>query len=373
MPLRDPQLLHEPVTPGARVDIFRSLWPDRSPQITPEHQPDLKAYFSYYTKECNKALLDEGQYLSARTHEDFLRIATLLRTKSDKEEIKLEIRRHLTAGRSSKAEDKILESTINLVTRLLAMINVGPLQNEISPQWSIPWHEGSLDKAVHAHFNNYLDTNCQDDVLQPHFTLRNFDRDANISIIWTNNLVDHLRLVNKDKGLCVFHQVSFLKWIQKVSRSATHLLPTVIVLKVLTSPMYPKGFIEETIDTLTLLLPDTDRRTRHWLECELQDYDLTGVDLNLRHLGSFKANDPARRLEHFKFWRERLGVLKDVVEEETPYPKVLLRVLHDRKQGDRWLNSWVALVAISLTLVFGLVQSIEGAIQVYKAYHPTTV
>jgi hypothetical protein len=28
------------------------------------------------------------------------------------------------------------------------------------------------------------------------------------------------------------------------------------------------------------------------------------------------------------------------------------------------------MVAIGLTLFFGLVQSIEGAVQVYKAYHP---
>jgi predicted anti-sigma-YlaC factor YlaD len=53
-----------------------------------------------------------------------------------------------------------------------------------------------------------------------------------------------------------------------------------------------------------------------------------------------------------------------------PSTKALLRALKDNKRGDRWLNSWVAMVAIGLTLFFGLVQSIEGAVQVYKAYHP---
>jgi hypothetical protein len=89
-------------------------------------------------------------------------------------------------------------------------------------------------------------------------------------------------------------------------------------------------------------------------------------------MGSMKANHASRRLEHFTFWRERLSAMQDTVEQATPHSRALLKVLSDRRQGDRWLNSWVALVAIRLALFFGLVQSIEGAIQVYKAYHPAT-
>jgi hypothetical protein len=136
--------------------------------------------------------------------------------------------------------------------------------------------------------------------------------------------------------------------------------------------MYPKDFVRETLDTLTILFPSTDRKTRRWLQGQTQANSvLTRVDLGLHHVGSFKAGHASRRLEHFKFWRERLGALRDAVEEATPHSKALLKALSDRKQGDRWLNSWVALVAIGLTLFFGLVQSIEGAVQVYKAYHPT--
>ena len=46
------------------------------------------------------------------------------------------------------------------------------------------------------------------------------------------------------------------------------------------------------------------------------------------------------------------------------------KALKDSKRGDHWLNSWTAIVAIGLTLFFRLVQSVEGAVQVYKAYHP---
>lgn len=137
----------------------------------------------------------------------------------------------------------------------------------------------------------------------------------------------------------------------------------------LCSPLFPDGFIEETLDTLTLLFPDTDRGTKRWLETEFRTHPLlTQMDCGLLRCGHFRSGHSSRRLERFRFWRDRLGMLREAVDEATPPSKALLKALRDTKQGDRWFNSWVAIVAIGLTLFFGLVQSIEGAIQVYKAY-----
>lgn len=129
--------------------------------------------------------------------------------------------------------------------------------------------------------------------------------------------------------------------------------------------------MEETLETLTLLFPNNDRKTKRWLESEFRaGTSAILADCRLQQLGYFKWNHACRHLKHFQYWNERLGALKEAVEEATPSSKALLKALGDRKNGDRWLNSWVAIVAISLTLFFGLVQSIEGAIQVYKAYRP---
>jgi hypothetical protein len=65
-----------------------------------------------------------------------------------------------------------------------------------------------------------------------------------------------------------------------------------------------------------------------------------------------------------------LVLLGEAVEEATPTSKALLKALKDSKRGDHWLDPRIAIVAIGLTLFFGLVQSVEGAMQVYKAYHP---
>jgi hypothetical protein len=84
-------------------------------------------------------------------------------------------------------------------------------------------------------------------------------------------------------------------------------------------------------------------------------------------LGISRPGHSARRLESCHFWRDRLGVLKDAVDEATPPSEALLKAFRDRKQGERWLNSRVATVAISLTSFLGLVQSVEGGVQVLKS------
>jgi hypothetical protein len=94
------------------------------------------------------------------------------------------------------------------------------------------------------------------------------------------------------------------------------------------------------------------------------------MDRGLVKCGQFRVGHRSRRLERFHFWRDRLVLLEEAVEEATPPSKALLKALRDSKKSDRWLNSWIAVVAIGLTHFFGLVQSVEGAVQVYKAYHP---
>lgn len=76
-----------------------------------------------------------------------------------------------------------------------------------------------------------------------------------------------------------------------------------------------------------------------------------------------------RVMESFKFWRERLAILKatfDGMEPATAFHFWL-----DKRRPMQWATFWVAVLVFCLTVFFGIVQSIEGALQAYKAYHPT--
>jgi hypothetical protein len=215
------ETLQDPVTSQARTEIIRRLWPELSPDTLPDSELDWSAYFNFYNRECHAALVNEGQHLWARCHADVLQIAQLLVTESTKEAVKLMICQRLTPGRSLEAEDRMLSGTINLATRLLAMVNAGPLPNEISSHQPITWDDGSFGKAVHTHFDAYIDSDSEDVILGTDLTARNIDHDANIEIIWTDNLVDHLRLADDDRKLCIFHHASFLKRMEHIQRYGT--------------------------------------------------------------------------------------------------------------------------------------------------------
>ncbi|KAF2025689.1 hypothetical protein EK21DRAFT_75819 [Setomelanomma holmii] len=347
------EALQAPVTAQARLEILDRLWPYHASAIEEEDKSDWDAYFAYYTRQCTMALLDEGRQLCARNHEDILRIARLLTTEPTRSSVKTRIQEGLTQRRADEEEMQMLEGSASLATRLLAMIDVGPLPSEVSGRRTLPWCDESLYAAIHTHFDTPQDPDAEKIALAMDFTARNIVNTAGIAIIWTDNLVDHLRLVDNDKKLCVFHHVSFLnrmEWTQ--------------------SHAFPAGFARETLDTLRLLFPSSDRKAKRWLRVTYRsDVVSAKVDGGLLNVGELKINHSSRRLENLNFWRDRLGAVKDAVDEATPPTRALLKALSDHKQSDRWLSSWVAIVAIGLTLFFGLVQSIEGAIQVYKAYH----
>lgn len=144
-------------------------------------------------------------------------------------------------------------------------------------------------------------------------------------------------------------------------------VPNLLInLSHLCSHYFPDDFIQETLDTLSLLFPQSDRKTRVWFNNQCSLFEDDGLDSKLVECGDLIAE--YRNLKHFKYWRDRIEVLKDAFEESSP-TRATLKVLRDRKNGGNWLNSWAAIVAIALTLFFGLVQSIEGAIQVYQLYH----
>lgn len=75
------------------------------------------------------------------------------------------------------------------------------------------------------------------------------------------------------------------------------------------------------------------------------------------------------QIDQFVFWRDRLVILKHAYDEATP--KGLPQWWYDRRNGVQWYTFWVAILVLILTVMFGIIQCIEGGIQVYKAYYPS--
>ncbi|KAL3481496.1 hypothetical protein BJX99DRAFT_253419 [Aspergillus californicus] len=193
----------------------------------------------------------------------------------------------------------------------------------------------------------------EEDKLYKSFRLYDIQKVANIEVIWTSNLLDHLRVEDPpDNGkpytVFIFHHRRFLEY----HRDRT-------------SRLYPDGLIEETLKTLDLLLPREHKGTRKWYKTIAAKYDLDHTACKSGRL----LHHQDRLLESFTFWRDRLTILKDVFDEIEP--STILHFWLDKRHPVQWATFWVAVLVFCLTVFFGIVQSIEGALQVYKAYHPT--
>jgi hypothetical protein len=73
-----------------------------------------------------------------------------------------------------------------------------------------------------------------------------------------------------------------------------------------------------------------------------------------------------RQIERFIFWRDRLVILKQAYDDATP--KTISQWWHDRRNSVQWYTFWVAVLVFVVTTSLGVIQCIEGALQVYMSY-----
>jgi hypothetical protein len=133
------------------------------------------------------------------------------------------------------------------------------------------------------------------------------------------------------------------------------------------SEIFPKNLIGETLRTLDLLFPRQDTDTQRWLKSQQsRDDDTLAPDISLLNRNMMMSTD--RRAINFEYWRDELMSLKERFDQ--PKPTSLSQFWYDRRNRPQWYTFWIAVTVLCLTIFFGLVQSIEGALQVYKAYHP---
>jgi hypothetical protein len=136
-------------------------------------------------------------------------------------------------------------------------------------------------------------------------------------------------------------------------------------------PIFPPALIQETLNTLALLLPEHDKHIETWFENEKSKALKRGklpLDPLARECGQLKVED--RDIDKFYYWHDRLVILKQVFDETEP--SGIKQWWGDRRKKVQWYTFWVAAVVLALTIIFGLVQSVEGGIQAYYTVHPVT-
>jgi len=329
--------------------ILNAIWSSKYTAQCFSEDPRLgDSYLRYYGDQCRNALQSKSFDSLIRTHADMAEIIRQLnRPNITREDLKEHLRIRLL-GSSIDSDEEIFYRTIDLAVRLWLMIDIGKLQHGFVPgQKPLLWEDGTLKDLLQDRFAS-LETVPPRVVrvkLDRMFTARNLEHIAGLQIIWTDNISDHLRLMVDDTRIAIYHHVSFLEHHK-------------------TSSIFPSGFIEETLRTISLLFPQYDKKSRRWFEAQQAKFGLDSKACTSRNLTTEE-----RQIENFVFWHDRLGILKQVFDEAEP--STLAQWWCDRRRRVQWYTFWVAAIVLTLTVLFGMIQCIEGGFQVYKAYYPS--
>lgn len=198
-----------------RVEVINNLWQDKN-SIALEKSIEWNAFLAYYKDECRLALLDRGDHATIRQHQDIADIAKRLEDGRTKDQLGQEIvasALQKTQTREEKELCVMAEGSIRLAVRLVAMVDIGLIcPGGIQGYTSLQWTNVQLDlkTVLSNHFEEKTST-AGFSRFGRLFNAQNLQRYANLKIRWTNSLNNHLRLVDEDSTLCVFHHVAFLK------------------------------------------------------------------------------------------------------------------------------------------------------------------
>jgi hypothetical protein len=197
-----------------RKEIIQSFFQAKLCQEKEFGGLDWNAYFQYYTGECKIAIeYGQGTFSTLRTHEQIISVAVQLQRLLTKNEIKQQLLSSLKGPRTEEQEYQMLEGSVRLVSRLITMVDIGPIPYGIQGSPSLDWVEGSIN------LKDFLAEYFQQPATGNEVSLK-FDKEFNayslkqytgVDIVWTDNLADHLRLMNDDTKLCIFPHVSFLR------------------------------------------------------------------------------------------------------------------------------------------------------------------
>ncbi len=170
-----------------------------------------EAYFEYYTNQCHLiAGHGGGNYVALHTAQEMNGLVNRLRSDDSREDILAGLKAQF-ASRQLPADDAF-ENTINLAARLLLMLKFGIVKGQAIPRRYLRWSTASLGAFVKSYFDEAAPRlNCDHVRLPKAFDAWSISTIGGIAIDFTDNLADHLLLVEDDSKVLIFHHASFLE------------------------------------------------------------------------------------------------------------------------------------------------------------------
>ncbi|KAL9036613.1 MAG: hypothetical protein Q9214_006052, partial [Letrouitia sp. 1 TL-2023] len=309
------------------------------------------SYFVRYSSLCNCAVLRNRQ-VETLTHRQLLDTVAQLKNSAWPRDAKIIITSLVTKESQADIDSEFAETLIDLAASVWSIIAIGKFPGDVSYDEPIVWENGKLftqpsapeysKSVIGMIFSNQLTTN-EVVKLPQSFTAAYLEKVGGIQIRWTNNLADHLLLRDDDTKLMLFHQVSALR-LHKASPDS----------------LFPPALVDETLRTISLLVPPVLGACNPWFQAEQQKQQIDGQAGLCDRL-----NSSERQIDRFLVWRERLVLLKRTFDEAEP--RTLSQLWWDDRRKSQWFTFWVAVLVFIVTVFFGIIQSVASIVQAWAS------
>ncbi|KAL9122716.1 MAG: hypothetical protein Q9187_000735 [Circinaria calcarea] len=270
-----------PLQPSARRSIFNAVWnTDHDEKHFANLADKVQSYFRYYEDQCSQSRI------TVKSHQDILEVIRCL--KDGRENLE-SIKQKLCPSINPAGDGKDVDAFIALAARLWLMMYIGDIGHSLTPgSTQIMWREETLDDLIGGVFSgrHEIESTVK---LEKIFNACNLERVAGIRVSWTNNLADHLLMKDDDTRNIISHA-------------------------------FPPGFVDETLRTLSLLLPPNNQTVRKWFRAKqgrrAKQQERGCLDFKACSCGHL--NTAGRQIGEFKYWRDRLVILKQVFDDSEP-------------------------------------------------------
>ena len=330
-----------------RLDLLLKFWPISGLTLKNAQEKSYDSFLEYVGHQLSNLYIHQSKFAAQDFDPTADLIQTLLqnRDKNRSEIVELIQRVFLNVD-----EEAIIRSA-ELTLRLWLTVNIHSTGTAIGPiqadDTSVDWPaETSLNALLHNQFpksrHKYPVSHSQQGALiDRDLTVAYLFNVCDIRLHWTNNLIDHLSLDRKRRVLTIYRHKICL-----VNHART---PETTIL--------PLDLLQETIDTLNLLFPISDGRTKALLIGE-------GDSEPLFELGNCGRN-MRFDLAHYDHWRDRLEALIDVFNEP---PRHWRQLMSDRRNKLNFATFWVAVLVLVLTIV-SMICGVMSNVYTVKQYN----
>lgn len=127
-----------------------------------------------------------------------------------KEHIMIHLKNLSQAGQKPLSEESC-HHMIDFAAGLITPINIGIRPNEVKDRRHLEWTSGTLRRLIADYFNDPPVLTFEHLKLPKAFDAWSLCKVGGIKIRFTDNLADHLLLIDDDTTVLVFHHVSYLK------------------------------------------------------------------------------------------------------------------------------------------------------------------